>query len=72
MGDSFPVEQDRLEEFLARLEGELEAGKFFKDEDLKPTMIRNIRNIFTRNELSDQEVRTFHGIISALIGKKGN
>lgn len=65
-GDSFPVTQDRLEEFLTRLEGELEQGGFFRSEGLKPTMVRNIRNIFTRPSLTDQEVRTLHGIVSAL------
>ncbi len=69
-GDSRPVEQEKLEEMLTRLESELEAARFFRDEGLKPTMLRNIRNIFTRAELTDQETRTFHGIISALIGKK--
>ena len=69
MGDSFPVEQDKLDEFLIRLEGELNTAGFFKDAGLKPTMKRNIRNIFTRSELTDQEVRTLHGIISSLIRK---
>ncbi len=68
-GDSFPVPQEKLEEFLTRLEGELETGGFFKSPDLRPTMQRNIRNMFTRPDLSDQEVKTLHGIISALIGK---
>lgn len=69
-GDSFPVTQDKLEEFLIRLEGTLEDGGFFKARDLKPTMLRNIRAIFTRNNLSDQEVRTLHGVVSAMIGQK--
>jgi tRNA/rRNA methyltransferase len=72
MGESQPVPQARLHEFFERLEGELDKGRFFRAEDLKPTMIRNIRNIFTRNELNEQEVKTLHGIISALIGNKTN
>ncbi|MGB0719765.1 MAG: RNA methyltransferase, partial [Bdellovibrionales bacterium] len=69
-GDSGAVTHDKLEEFLIRLEGELDSAGFFKAQGLKPTMIRNIRAIFTRADLSDQEVRTLHGIVSALIGKK--
>ena len=69
-GDSFPVEQGKLEEFLTRLESELEAGGFFKSPDLKPTMQRNIRAMLTRADLSDQEVKTLHGVVSALVGKK--
>lgn len=61
-----PAEKEKLLEFLTRLETELESADFFKSEGLKPTMIRNIRSIFMRNELTDQEVRTLHGILSAL------
>jgi tRNA/rRNA methyltransferase len=33
-------------------------------------MIRNLRNLLARAEMTEQEVRTFHGMISALTGKK--
>jgi tRNA/rRNA methyltransferase len=69
-GGSDAVSHEELEGMLSRLEQELKNKNFFRSEDLKPTMIRNIRNIFTRPELSEQEVKTMHGIISALIGKK--
>jgi tRNA/rRNA methyltransferase len=55
---------------VERLEDELQAHNFFRNEDMRPTMMRNIRNIFSRVDMTEQEVRTFHGIISALIGKK--
>lgn len=67
VGDSMPVSQDKLDEFIDRLETSLEDADFFKADNLKPTMTRNIRNIFTRGDLSDQEVRTLHGILTALI-----
>ncbi|MEM7650706.1 MAG: RNA methyltransferase [Pseudomonadota bacterium] len=70
MGDSAPATQDEFEHFFGRLEGALEEHRFFKSEDLKPTMVRNIRNIFTRSKLSTQEVNTLQGILSALSGKK--
>lgn len=66
---SFPVEHEKLEELLARLEEDLEKGGFFRARDQKPTMIRNIRNLFARTDMTDQEVRTFHGMLSALTGK---
>ncbi|MCB1721667.1 MAG: RNA methyltransferase [Rhodospirillales bacterium] len=69
-GDSHPAPQEDFENFFKRLECELEDGGFFTAKDLKPTMVRNIRNIFTRAELSAQEVNTLQGIVSALIGKK--
>ena len=69
-GDSPPAPQETFENFFGRLEGELETADFFKSEGLKPTMLRNIRNIFSRAELSEQEVSTLQGIVSALITKK--
>lgn len=69
-GDSSLATQDELDAMLNRLEEELDHRKFFRSIDLKPTMLRNIRNIFARSELTEQEVRTFQGIISALIGNK--
>lgn len=69
-GDSAPVEQARLQEFFERLETELENGHFFRSPELKPGMVNNIRSMFTRSDLTDQEVRTLHGVISALIGNK--
>lgn len=70
MGDSMPVSQDKLDEFLGRLEGELEAADFFKSDAIKPSMVKNIRNLFIRNDLSDQEVKTLHGVVTALVKKR--
>lgn len=69
-GDSEPVSAEKLNEFLERLDRELEAHHFYRNPDMRPSMRRNIINIFTRAELTDQEVRTLHGILSALTGKK--
>lgn len=70
MGDSMRATHEELNSMLNRMEEELENKNFFRSKDLKPTMLRNIRNIFTRNDLTEQEVRTMQGIISALIGNK--
>lgn len=69
-GNSIPVPHAELAELFQRLESELEAHHFFRNEGQKPIMIRNLRNLLTRADMTRQEVRTFHGIISALIGKK--
>lgn len=69
-GDSEAVSGEKMEAFLLRLEDALETGRFFKSETLKPTMIRNIRAMFMRADLSDQEVKTLHGIVSALVGQR--
>lgn len=69
-GDSAPTTHKELDALLSRLEQELDDHGFFRSEGLKPTMVRNIRNIFGRADMTEQEVRTMQGIISALTGKK--
>jgi tRNA/rRNA methyltransferase len=65
-----PVPHDKLEEFFARLEDELDKHHFFNTAEQKPPMVRNLRSLFVRGDLTEQEVRTLHGVISALTGKK--
>ncbi len=68
--ESQPVTHEELHELFERLEAELESHHFFRNEGHKPIMIRNLRNMLSRAEMTEQETRTFHGIISALTGKK--
>jgi tRNA/rRNA methyltransferase len=62
--------QEELVGFYEHLEGELEAGGFLRVAEKRPRMIRNIRNIFNRARLNEQEVRTLRGVIVALAEKK--
>ena len=48
------------------LEGELEASSFFHPPEKKPAMIRNLRVAMGRARFTDQEARTFRGVITAL------
>lgn len=64
--DSHPAPLGEREAFLSRLENELEHSGFFRSEDLMPTMKQNIRNIFTRADITEQELRTLHGIVTSL------
>lgn len=68
--DDSPAKQEDIHIFMNRLQRDLEKQNFFRSEDLKPTMLRNIQNIFTRADITDQELRTLHGILSALRGNK--
>ncbi len=52
------------------LERELDACRFFSTPDKRPSMVRNIRNAFERMSLTEQEVRTFHGIVAGLAGRR--
>lgn len=68
-GDSLPVTLDELHFFENRLEDELTRHGFLKPPEKRPSMMRNLRNIFRRADLTGQEVRSLHGVISALIRK---
>ena len=70
VGDSALATHDELNDMINRLENELDQHKFFQNQDMRPSMMRNIRNLFSRADMTEQEVRTFHGIISSLTGKK--
>lgn len=69
-GEYLPAKQDDINNFVRRLEQDLEDREFFRDRNLQPTILMNIRNIFTRADINDQELRTLHGVLSALRGNK--
>ncbi|MEP4379514.1 MAG: RNA methyltransferase [Alphaproteobacteria bacterium] len=58
--------KSELIDLFGRLETELDAGGFFRAPDLRPSVMRNLMSMLQRARLTDQEVRTFHGMISAL------
>lgn len=69
-GDSTPVSHEEFDGYLSRLEDELEKHHFFRNPDLRPTLMKNIRSFYSRAEATDQEIKTLQGILSALIGNK--
>jgi len=69
-GGPHPAQQSDLEGFFARLEAELERAHFFRSPEMRPAMMRNIRACLARAAPSAQEVRTWHGIVTALTGGK--
>lgn len=62
-----PARQKDFNALYDRLDGLLEDGRFFREAALRPTMTRNIKTMLMRAEMSEQEVRTYHGILSALV-----
>jgi tRNA/rRNA methyltransferase len=56
---------------FGHLEQLLTQANFYQVPHKKPKMDQNIRNIFTRNALTHQEVQTLRGIFKALAQKKG-
>jgi len=55
-----------LNYFIDRVIKLLEDSKFFKPEEKKKVMINNIEAIFTRNNLTLQELKILHGIITSI------
>jgi tRNA/rRNA methyltransferase len=60
-----PAPREMITSFFDYLEDELEAVNFYP-EDKKPIMARNMRDIFHRLEMTEQDVRTLRGAIRAL------
>ena len=55
-----------LEGFLEHLVDQLDACGFLRNAPKRPGMVRNIRHLFERGEVTQQEVRTLHGVVTGL------
>jgi tRNA/rRNA methyltransferase len=62
-----PAPRDMVLSFFDYLEGELERCGFFRPLGKQPVMRRNLRNIFHRMQMSEQDVRTLRGAIVRLV-----
>lgn len=69
---SLPAPKQQLQTFFDLLETELERVEFFRPAEKRETMTINLRNIFNRMNATQQDIRTLHGVISAIVtGRKG-
>lgn len=59
--------KDKLLGFFEHLERELDECGFLRHPEKRPVMVRNIRNLFQRVSLTNQEVQTLHGIVHELV-----
>ena len=71
LGEAPPAEQATMLGLYGHLESELDAAGFFHPPEKRPSMIRNLRVALSRARLSDQEARTFHGVVTALAKGRG-
>jgi len=61
----------KTDNFLDHLVDQLDACGFLRNPPKRPGMIRNIRHLFQRGEVTEQELRTLHGIVTELaIGRR--
>jgi len=65
------ADQAMLQGLYGHLEGELDDAGFFHPPEKKPSMVRNLRAIFARSGLNEQEVRTLRGVVTALSRGRG-
>ena len=65
--NSVTAEKEEIIGFLNHLERALNVSGFLRPIEKKETMMINIRNIFTRSNLSRQDVQTLRGIITSLL-----
>jgi TrmH family RNA methyltransferase len=60
-----------LDNFLSHLVDQLDACGFLRNAPKRPGMVRNIRHLFERGEVTEQELRTLHGMVTELaIGRR--
>ncbi|WP_374650745.1 RNA methyltransferase [Dongia sp.] len=58
--------KDQVYAFFEHFERELDACGFLRNEAARPNMVRNLRNMWSRAQLTEQEVRTLHGVVKEL------
>jgi len=61
-----PATKAELLNFFDHLERELDECGFLRNAEKRPSMVRNIRNLFQRAFLTHQEIRTLHGMVKEL------
>jgi tRNA/rRNA methyltransferase len=68
-----PATREMTIAFFEFLEEKLDAAGFFKPETKKPGMQRNLRNMFHRMSLTEQDVRSLWGAVVRLVeGPRAN
>ncbi|AHI24440.1 RNA methyltransferase [Komagataeibacter swingsii] len=55
-----------LDNFMRHLIADLDECGFLRNEQKRPGMVRNLRHFFLRGEVTEQELRTLHGVVTEL------
>lgn len=66
-----PAEASAMLGLYEHFERELDTAGFFHPPEKKPSMVQNLRAALGRARMSDQEVRTFRGVVTALSRGRG-
>lgn len=65
-GDSTPAALASVEGLLNHLDAELDAAEFYRSRDQRPAMQQNLRNVFARARLTEQETQTLRGVVARM------
>lgn len=66
-----PADQAMMLGLYEHLEHELDSAGFFHPPEKRPSMVRNLRVMLGRARFTEQEARTFRGVVSALSKGRG-
>lgn len=67
---SIPATKQDLFGLFGHLEAALDKERYFRPENKRATMVENLRNIFQKAHLSEQEIHALRGMVAALEGRK--
>ncbi|MBS0517299.1 MAG: RNA methyltransferase [Proteobacteria bacterium] len=61
-----PATKEELQNLFDHLERALDQSGFLRHKDMRPSMVLNLRALLQRAGMTEQEARTFHGVIKFL------
>jgi tRNA/rRNA methyltransferase len=61
-----PATKEELQNLFEHLERALDQSGFLRNKDMRPSMVLNLRALLQRAQMTEQEARTFHGVIKFL------
>jgi tRNA/rRNA methyltransferase len=65
-----PATKDELVNLFSHLERALDESGFLRNKAMRPAMVNNLRALLQRSAMTEQEVRSFHGVIKYLAKHK--
>jgi tRNA/rRNA methyltransferase len=65
-----PATKDELVNLFSHLERALDESGFLRNKAMRPAMVNHLRALLQRSAMTEQEVRSFHGVIKYLAKHK--
>jgi tRNA/rRNA methyltransferase len=66
MGGTDYAAQGSVDALMNHLDAELDAAQFYRTAGQRPAMQQNLRNIFARARITEQEVKTLRGVVARM------